>query len=43
VRLFDDQDAEIVTPGETGRIFVSNENGDGRLTPAATARRCSTA
>jgi fatty-acyl-CoA synthase len=25
VRLFDDQDAEIVAPGETGRIFVSNE------------------
>jgi len=37
VRLFDDQDAEIVTPGETGRIFVSNEmvmdgytSGDGK-------------
>jgi acyl-CoA synthetase (AMP-forming)/AMP-acid ligase II len=37
VRLFDDRDAEIVTPGETGRIFVSNEmvmdgytSGDGK-------------
>jgi fatty-acyl-CoA synthase len=37
VRLFDDYDAQIVTPGETGRIFVSNEmvmdgytSGDGR-------------
>jgi acyl-CoA synthetase (AMP-forming)/AMP-acid ligase II len=37
VRLFDDQDAEIVAPGETGRIFVSNEmvmdgytSGDGK-------------
>jgi fatty-acyl-CoA synthase len=37
VRLFDDQDGEIVSPGETGRIFVSNEmvmdgytSGDGK-------------
>jgi acyl-CoA synthetase (AMP-forming)/AMP-acid ligase II len=37
VRLFDEYDAPIVTPGETGRIFVSNEmvmdgytSGDGK-------------
>ncbi|HVC83869.1 MAG TPA: AMP-binding protein [Solirubrobacteraceae bacterium] len=37
VRLFDERDAEIATPGETGRIFVSNEmvmdgytSGDGK-------------
>jgi acyl-CoA synthetase (AMP-forming)/AMP-acid ligase II len=37
VRLFDERDAEIVTPGQSGRIFVSNEmvmdrytTGDGK-------------
>jgi acyl-CoA synthetase (AMP-forming)/AMP-acid ligase II len=37
VRLFDDHDVRIATPGETGRIFVSNEmvmdgytSGDGK-------------
>jgi fatty-acyl-CoA synthase len=39
VRLFDERDAEVTTPGQTGRIFASNEmvmdgytSGDGKAT-----------